>query len=601
MEIDRAALKRTLANVREKLLCARNARGFWQGHLSGSALSTATAVCALFVADQTRFQEKIEKGLAWLGEHQNPDGGFGDTIRSQSNLSTTTLCWAVLSFAAGPDRCASATRKVEQWLTKQAPNLDSRALAKLISDSYGKDRTFSVPILTMCAICGCLGTGKEAWRLVKSLPFELAAMPHALLRKLRLTVVSYALPALVAIGQARHYHLPTANPFTRLVRDLTRQKTLNLLGRIQPESGGFLEAVPLTSFVVMSLAASGQKNHEVVKKGTAFLKQSMREDGSWPIDTNLATWVTTLSVNSLAQGPGFFDLLDESARERVKEWLLDQQYQEIHPYTRALPGGWAWTDLSGGVPDADDTAGALIALFHLGLWDDEVEQAVTSGIQWLVRLQNRDGGVPTFRRGWGKLPFDRSAPDLTAHALLALFIWSEKGVLDPSQKKDVDRTLKKGVTYLRKNQRKDGAWIPLWFGNESALKLENPVYGTARVLSALAFIGSESHGGVKAMADRGAKWLIDSQNRDGGWGGARGVPSSIEETSLAVFALSRLRLGAEPAVSRGINWLIDHTVEGKEMAPAPMGLYFARLWYYEELYPVIFALQALEQAARGME
>ena len=37
------------------------------------------------------------------------------------------------------------------------------------------------------------------------------------------------------------------------VRDIVRARTLRLLTRIQPESGGFLEATPLTSFVVMSL------------------------------------------------------------------------------------------------------------------------------------------------------------------------------------------------------------------------------------------------------------------------------------------------------------------------------------------------------------
>ena len=31
------------------------------------------------------------------------------------------------------------------------------------------------------------------------------------------------------------------------------------------------------------------------------------------------------------------------------------QNQQTHPFTGAAPGGWGWTDLSGAVPDADDT------------------------------------------------------------------------------------------------------------------------------------------------------------------------------------------------------------------------------------------------------
>ena len=85
----------------------------------------------------------------------------------------------------------------------------------------------------------------------------------------------------------------------------------------------------------------------------------MRPDGSWPIDTNLATWVTTLSINALAAA-GELDQLDR--KDELRDWLLKQQYKKRHPYTGADPGGWAWTDLPGGVPDADDTPGAILAM-----------------------------------------------------------------------------------------------------------------------------------------------------------------------------------------------------------------------------------------------
>src|SRR5438046_6015338 len=50
------------------------------------------------------------------------------------------------------------------------------------------------------------------------------------------------------------------------------------------------------------------------------------------------------------------------------------------------------------------------------------------GLAWLQNLQNSDGGWPTFCRGWGKLPFDRSGTDLTAHALRALRAWVQQSV-----------------------------------------------------------------------------------------------------------------------------------------------------------------------------
>ncbi|MDP6504909.1 MAG: hypothetical protein QF886_14920, partial [Planctomycetota bacterium] len=32
--------------------------------------------------------------------------------------------------------------------------------------------------------------------------------------------------------------------------------------------------------------------------------------------------------------------------------------------------------------------------------------------------------------------------------------------------------------------------------------------------------------------------------------------------------------------------------------PAPIGFYFAKLWYYEKLYPIIFSIAALTRARK---
>jgi squalene-hopene/tetraprenyl-beta-curcumene cyclase len=586
------------------LLAERTSGGHWIGELSSSALATATAVCALSIwsrnggkatAEHARL---IQGGLRWLAEHANDDSGWGDTDRSFSNISTTTLVWAAFGAVAGAaTQYAEVIERAEQWLTQRAGSLAPESLANAIAARYGKDRTFSVPILTMCALAGRLGTPEQAWRIVRQLPFELAALPHQFYGALRLPVVSYALPALIAIGQVRHHFRPTRNPLTRGLRNLTRAKTLEILAAIQPENGGFLEATPLTSFVTMSLAGIGLVEHQVTRRGVEFLVQSAHPDGSWPIDTNLATWVTTLSVNALLPG---VELADDD-RRRIVDRLLHQQYRVEHPYTRAAPGGWAWTNLPGGVPDADDTAGAVLALHALSpIPDAETLRAASTGIVWLLDLQNRDGGIPTFCRGWGALPFDRSSPDLTAHALRAWLVWQD--AVSPELKSRIAAAIPRAIQFLAETQRPDGAWVPLWFGHQESPNDENPLYGTARVLSALGVASRHGTPGVSPMIERATSWLVGWQKPDGGWSGARGANSSVEETALAIEALADLSPSESPqnlpaALERGVEWLIDRVNTGQWREPAPIGFYFARLWYYEKLYPMIFTVAAFNRVA----
>jgi len=600
--------------ARAALLAARTPAGHWEGRLSASALSTATAVIALALVARHETTAPgpggpggpslAARGAAWLALHHNADGGWGDTTASASNIATTALVWAAFALVEPTVAVETASARAESWLRRTAGATDPASLRRALDRRYGKDRTFSVPILTALAIAGRLGP--DGWRHVRQLPFELAAAPHEAFAWLRLPVVSYALPALIAIGQARHAARPTRNPITRALRAMTRRATLAKLRGIQPETGGFLEATPLTSFVTMSLCSAGLGGHEVVRHAVEFLQRSVRDDGSWPIDTNLATWTTTLSIEALSSSGAIVDRLPDSDRATLVEWLLRQQYRLEHPYTHAAPGGWAWTDLAGGVPDADDTAGALIALHALAPDDTRVRDAAASGVAWLLDLQNRDGGMPTFCRGWTGLPFDRSGADLTAHAVRAWCAWRPHVAAALAAR--VDAALAAAAGYLRRVQQDDGAFEPLWFGNEAAPGEVNLTYGTAKVLPALDALADAGIADAAARAERAARWLAAGQRPDGGWSGSVGasvagtgvatLAASIEETALAVAALAAHAArtpAADPLpIRRGLGWLETATDRGRRFPAAPIGLYFARLWYSEALYPLIFTVAAIE-------
>jgi squalene-hopene/tetraprenyl-beta-curcumene cyclase len=584
--VDFPQLLSAYQTARRDLLALREPSGHWVGHLSSSALSTATAASALSIVanhateDSRRdaYRQLATRAVDWLARSQNEDGGWGDTDKSRSNISTTMLVRAAFHTAGAAQQHAEQLGRAEQYIEAEGGIAGLRR-------RYGKDKTFAVPILTNCALAGLV-----PWQAVSPLPFELACVPYPLLRFLRLPVVSYAVPALVAIGQARFFHRKPRNPVAWLVRRLAVGRSMKTLDRMQPPSGGFLEAVPLTSFVVMSLASTGRSDHAVVRRGVGFLLDTARQDGSWPIDTNLATWNTTLSVNALAAASGDVGALG------CLDWLLGCQHRQVHPFTNASPGGWGWNDAAGAVPDADDTSSALLALMVLlnsggPSVRQRIEGAASEGVRWLLALQNADGGWPTFCRGWGTLPFDRSGTDLTAHALRALHTWQHW-----FPDRGVHEAIQRGLSYLARQQRPDGSWIPLWFGNQHHPNEENSVYGTARVLLAyrdLGLIESE-------LAQRGLRWLTANSDPGGGWGGSPGGTSTVEETALAVDALMAARTNAAlwPAIEEGLEWLTRAVGEGRHKDSAPIGVYFAKLWYYERVYPLAFTVAALGQAVR---
>src|SRR5688572_17880218 len=90
--VTRERLADAYAKARAHLLSQRTPEGFWVGELASSSLSTATAVCALTLVDRHRFAALINGGARWLMDHQVDDGGWGDTVKSFSNISTTMLC-----------------------------------------------------------------------------------------------------------------------------------------------------------------------------------------------------------------------------------------------------------------------------------------------------------------------------------------------------------------------------------------------------------------------------------------------------------------------------------------------------------------------------
>ena len=172
---------------------------------------------------------------------------------------------------------------------------------------------------------------------------------------------------------------------------------------------------------------------------------------------------------------------DHPALVKSAEWILSKQVLGPGDWQvknkDAEPGGWVFEFRNDFYPDVDDTAFVLMALQRVKYPDPvRMEAAVRRGIQWLLSMQNRDGGWAAFDRDNDKnflcnIPFadhnamiDPSTADVTARVLecLGRFGWT-------AEHPAIQRALK----FLLKDQCEDGSWFGRWGVNY--------VYGTSGV------------------------------------------------------------------------------------------------------------------------
>ena len=536
------ALGAAIARTERFLAATRRANGTWAGDLSSSALATAIATVALRRHAPTRLAGALRRGTEWLAATPQADGGWGDAIVDDSTINATALAVAALHME-DPARYAAAIGRGRRWL-------DERGGFAAINDP--ERATLSGPCRTVWAMAGLV-----PWRAIRPLPVEISLLPTPIRR-----TISTTFPAFLSLAMLHDRHRPLA-PVRRPLRRWCAARGRRWLLRAQCADGGFEESAFLTSIVAMCLIETAAT--DVAKRAAGYVEGAQRADGSWPIDRDLETFDSALAVQALAMDG---KPLDTASDEALRRWLLATQFQEVCFPTGARPGGWAWCR-PGGWPDMDDTSAALRALLRLGV--PAHDPAIRDGLAFMRWMQNRDGSWSTFVKN-SPMPFDRSCPYITGHALAAC---AEAGLGPP------DPAVRRALAYLGRAQRRDGRFEAIWF--------RNWVAGTASVLEALVLLGLGGGGMARAAAD----WLRSAQRADGGWGG-EGIASSAEETAWAVSALLLHDAAAnrEPA-RRGVDWLLAQQRPDGTWPTAVIGLYYSTLWYSDSMYAVALPLQAL--------
>jgi squalene-hopene/tetraprenyl-beta-curcumene cyclase len=276
-------------------------------------------------------------------------------------------------------------------------------------------------------------------------------------------------------------------------------------------------------------------------------------------------WDTGLAVRALVDS-GIAP--DHPKLVRAGEWLISKQILDYGDWSvknpQAAPGGWAFEFENRFYPDVDDTAVIVMALDLLALPEEKLkQQAIQRALRWVLSMQCRDGGWAAFDidndQDWlNQLPYadlkamiDPNTADVTARVL---------EMLGRCHLPIDSRVSERALAYLEREQEAEGCWFGRWGVNY--------IYGTSGVLSALAaFAPKRSY----AMLRRGAEWLLQVQNADGGWGETcrsyndptlKGKGSSTaSQTAWALIGLldasSRIDISAHGAIARGIDYLIN--------------------------------------------
>ncbi|MGE7761739.1 squalene--hopene cyclase [Peribacillus sp. NPDC097895] len=381
-----------------------------------------------------------------------------------------------------------------------------------------------------------------------------------------------------------------------------------MLDRIEPD-GTLCNYFGATSMMIFALLARGYSNtHPVITRALQGLNaMTCRIDGELHCQYATATvWNTTLISYALQESGVPYS---SNTVQKANRYILSRQQVKYGDWVihepNLLPGGWGFEDMNTIHPDIDDTTAALRAIRALAIERVDCRQAWDRGINWLISMQNNDGGWAAFEKNVNKkilnllpieggkdLLIDPSTVDLTGRTLEFFGNYTHLDFHHPM--------VKRGIRWLLKNQESDGSWVGRWGVY---------IYGTWAAVTGMVAVGiSPNHPAIQ----KAVNWLKAIQNQDGGWG--ESCKSDIENcyvplgestrthTAWALDTLISAAAEVTPDIKRGAAFLVDG--KEKDWAKAyPKGRGMAGAFYinyhcYEYVFPLL-ALAHYQKLAEG--
>ena len=617
-------VERALAAARDWLLARQAPDGFWCGELEGDT----TLESYIILLDAFLGRRDRSAALArTIRDCALPDGGWAQYQGGPADLSVSTLSYFALKVAGEPEDTPFMRRSRDVILGlggADGANTYTRYHLALFGQ-VGWDTVPAIPPEMMLLPDNGAFTvyDMSSWSRTIFVPLSIlwakkptVALPPSRGVKELFVEGGAAKPVERSAGWRRFFvgmdrslkrfeRLPGAGLLRR--RALARARGW-LIERLE-DSDGLSAILPAMCNSVMALKVLGDDDR--------LAAELAHLDGLLLADDAHATirvqpclspvWDTVLAAHALAES----GLREHPALARAATWLLGKQTRRAGDWSRrnpAPPGGWSFEYANEFYPDVDDTCMALMVLRRVRgeVAEATQEAAVRRGLAWMLGMQNDDGGWASFDRGNDKrwlteVPFadhnamiDPSTADITGRVLESLSHFPEFTASHPA--------VQRALGFVRRAQESDGSWFGRWGVNH--------IYGTWQVLRGVRRIGEDLDA---PYVRRGARWLEEHQNADGGWGESvasyddpswrgRGV-STPSQTAWALMGLMAAGELDGAAVRRGVRWLLEaQTADGTWEQEPWTGTGFPKVFYLNyHLYRHYFPLMALAhyRAARA--
>jgi squalene-hopene/tetraprenyl-beta-curcumene cyclase len=611
------------------LLSLQASEGYWLGELEADTTLESDYIFYLHILDKADPQ-RVGKLANYIRRRQLPDGGWNIYFGGPSELNATVKAYFALKLAGdSPDH-------VHMKLAR------ARAL-----ELGGLESTNSYTRFYLALV------GAVVWEMVPAVPPELMLLPSWFainVYEMSSWTRGIVIPLAILYAHKPRWKLPEPVRVDELFRDSTckassfdwgdrffswrnfflaldrafklyervpwkplRQRALRqaqrwLLEHVE-RSDGLAAIYPAMMNAIFALIALGYPPDDplTAREIGQLARFEIEDEETLRLQPCLSpVWDTAIAMVALEEA-GLPP--DHPALIRSAEWLLKNQvlgsgdWQVKNPNVR--PGGWVFEFRNDFFPDVDDTAFVLMALQRVDYPDrPRLTAAARLGLDWLVSMQNRDGGWGAFdhnndRGVLTQIPFadhnaiiDPSTADVTARVLECLGRngWSA-----------TDPVVKRGVNYLAREQSPDGSWYGRWGVNY--------VYGTSGVLRALETIALSA----RDYCQRAVAWLRAVQNEDGGFGESiasyydpklKGQGSSTpSQTAWGLIGLLAAAESDDPAVKRAVTHLIDQqNADGSWDEQQFTGTGFPGVFYLKyHLYRNYFPLYALSRYRNLLE